>query len=114
MIFYDSCIAHKLEGPLSRDALQNLKFYKYSSVDRSPISNYILRHYVWISSTLGSHTHQAIVERLCEIIAIMVGTKSSDITRISMYLGQYWSGRYIRAGPRWACMESEMSLVISD
>lgn len=33
------------DGPLSVDALQNLRLYKYSSVDKSPISYYILRHY---------------------------------------------------------------------
>ena len=31
---------------LSEDALKHFKTYKYSSVDKSPISNYILRHYV--------------------------------------------------------------------
>ena len=32
--------------PLSEDALKHFKTYKYSSVDKSPISYYILRHYV--------------------------------------------------------------------
>lgn len=31
--------------PLSKEALEHLKSYKYSSVDKSLISNYILRHY---------------------------------------------------------------------
>jgi len=31
---------------LSEDALVHLKSYKYSSVDKSYISNYILKHYV--------------------------------------------------------------------
>lgn len=31
---------------VSEDALVHLKSYKYSSVDKSPISYYILRHYV--------------------------------------------------------------------
>lgn len=35
-----------LEGPLSEDALANLKLYKYSSVDKSFTSRYILKHYV--------------------------------------------------------------------
>jgi len=34
------------QGPLSRDALAHLREYKYSSVDKSYISNYILKHYV--------------------------------------------------------------------
>jgi hypothetical protein len=35
-----------LEGPLSEDALANLKLYKYSSVDKSFTSRYVLKHYV--------------------------------------------------------------------
>lgn len=31
---------------MSEDALVHLKSYKYSSVDKSFISNYILKHYV--------------------------------------------------------------------
>jgi ethanolaminephosphotransferase len=31
---------------VSEDALQHLKSYKYSSVDKSYISRYILKHYV--------------------------------------------------------------------
>jgi hypothetical protein len=31
---------------LSDEALAHLKDYKYSSVDKSPISRYILKHYV--------------------------------------------------------------------
>lgn len=31
---------------LSDDALKHFKTYKYSSVDKSPVSKYILRHYV--------------------------------------------------------------------
>lgn len=42
------------QDSLSDDALMPLKSYKYSSVDKSWISNYILRHYVWISFKLHS------------------------------------------------------------
>lgn len=35
-------------GSLSESGLQHFKTYKYSSVDKSPISYYILRHYVCI------------------------------------------------------------------
>ena len=31
---------------ISEEALVHLKSYKYSSVDKSPVSNYILKHYV--------------------------------------------------------------------
>ncbi|WPH01044.1 sn-1,2-diacylglycerol cholinephosphotransferase-like protein [Acrodontium crateriforme] len=32
-------------GSLSEDGLKHFKTYKYSSVDKSPVSNYILKHY---------------------------------------------------------------------
>jgi len=43
---------------LSQEALSNLKFYKYQSVDKSYISRYILKHYVrtkpsYVSYALG-------------------------------------------------------------
>ena len=38
--------ATKSGGSLSESGLQHFKTYKYSSVDKSPISYYILRHYV--------------------------------------------------------------------
>jgi len=31
---------------ISDDALKHFKTYKYSSVDKSPLSNYVLKHYV--------------------------------------------------------------------
>lgn len=31
---------------LSEEALAHLKTYKYSSVDKSPVSKYIMKHYV--------------------------------------------------------------------
>ncbi|KAJ3266319.1 hypothetical protein HK104_006133 [Borealophlyctis nickersoniae] len=34
------------------EQLQGLKFYKYSSIDKSPLSNYILRHYWEFATTL--------------------------------------------------------------
>lgn len=39
-------IPTETQDSLSDDALLPLKSYKYSSVDKSFISNYILRHYV--------------------------------------------------------------------
>lgn len=33
-------------GSLSEGGLKHFKTYKYSSVDLSPVSNYILKHYV--------------------------------------------------------------------
>lgn len=38
--------ATETQDSLSDDALLPLKSYKYSAVDKSPISNYILKHYV--------------------------------------------------------------------
>lgn len=42
-----------LEGPLSEDALANLKLYKYSSVDKSFTSRYVLKHYVCLPFVLS-------------------------------------------------------------
>lgn len=54
-LFFSSCatkpsklrrigtLAHQ---SVSDEALSHLKSYKYSSVDQSPLSNYVLRHYV--------------------------------------------------------------------
>lgn len=39
-------ITAETQDSLSDDALLPLKSYKYSSVDKSYISNYILKHYV--------------------------------------------------------------------
>lgn len=39
-------LEYDAEGPLSRDALAHLRGYKYSSIDKSYISRYILKHYV--------------------------------------------------------------------
>ena len=36
----------KAGGPLSEEALVHLREYKYSSVDKSFLSNYVLRYYV--------------------------------------------------------------------
>lgn len=47
----DVRLTHELSGfaatgSLSEDGLKHFKTYKYSSVDKSPVSHYILRHYV--------------------------------------------------------------------
>lgn len=41
-----SGVGKAVTGSLSDDALKHFKTYKYASVDKSPISNYILKHYV--------------------------------------------------------------------
>lgn len=40
------CVEAAKHECVSEDALQHLKSYKYSSVDKSYISRYILKHYV--------------------------------------------------------------------
>jgi hypothetical protein len=44
---------------VSEDALQHLRTYKYSSVDKSFISRYILKHYVR-TFLLSTHAQSAI------------------------------------------------------
>lgn len=45
-LYRDSPAYQPKVDPLSEEALIHLKSYKYSSVDKSWISHYILRHYV--------------------------------------------------------------------
>lgn len=55
-LYRDSPAYRPKVDPLSEEALVHLKSYKYSSVDKSLISHYILRHYVLIRC-LPSYTH---------------------------------------------------------
>lgn len=72
---------------VSDEALVHLKSYKYSSVDKSLISNYILKHYVcWLNNGLGGLEHllrlHKIVEWMCEAPAVMASTKYGDAARV--------------------------------
>lgn len=63
---------------LSEDALKHFKTYKYSSVDKSPVSNYILKHYVRfemlnIEYILVFTADFMLVERLRRVSPTMAG-----------------------------------------
>jgi hypothetical protein len=45
----NGCLGMAASECLSDEALAHLKTYKYSSVDKSPISKYIMKHYVRFS-----------------------------------------------------------------
>ena len=61
---------------ISPDALQHFKTYKYSSVDKSPLSYYVLRHYVCLPSLsrFQAQTRRLMrtqVECLCRVASTM-------------------------------------------
>lgn len=53
------------QDSLSDEALLPLKTYKYSSVDKSYISNYILRHYVRVPCPVRAPDDQTRLTRPC-------------------------------------------------
>lgn len=86
---------------VSEEALAHLKTYKYSSVDKSLISHYILRHYVrdyQLFCSRGFALIQIIVEWLCRTSSIMAGSKHGHIAWIRVhsdkchYPGDIYSG----------------------
>lgn len=51
LLMLSDCLGTAAAECVSEEALVHLKSYKYSSVDKSLISHYILRHYVRLPST---------------------------------------------------------------
>jgi hypothetical protein len=89
---------------ISDDALIHLKSYKYSSVDKSPISHYILRPYVCSmprasapppprgepeSASLLTDRF-TIVECVRRTIATMAGAEHGDADWFLFYSREYW------------------------
>lgn len=73
---------------VSEEALVHLKSYKYSSVDKSLISNYILKHYVrlwkfWRQGIMLSN--RVTVERICEIAAVMARAEHGDAAGLLLH-----------------------------
>ena len=81
---------------VSEDALVHLKSYKYSSVDKSLISHYILRHYVrraHLPIRLMSFQLSRTVECFCGTAAAMARPKHGHSLRILFHPDQcYMSG----------------------
>jgi hypothetical protein len=85
---------------VSEDALQHLKTYKYSSVDKSYISRYILKHYVRF---LRTHTTAIsltviIVEWLRGASTALDRAESRHIIRLLLHTGKCRVARTIRTG----------------
>ena len=73
---------------VSEDALIHLKSYKYSSVDKSLISKYILRHYMRTSPKFpssGRWLNQASVEWFRQITSIMARSKYGYPSRVLLH-----------------------------
>ena len=92
---------------VSEDALIHLKSYKYSSVDKSLISKYILKHYVRepfhsISREIANST--STVERLCRTLAIMARSKYGDPPRVLLHPRQRPVIGDIYPRPCWTSM----------
>jgi hypothetical protein len=85
---------------VSEDALVHLKSYKYSSVDKSFISNYILKHYVCRTTfkPLGIFTEKNIVECICGITAIMACAKYGHFIGIFLHSFKCYMFGDIHAG----------------
>ena len=101
---------------VSEDALVHLKSYKYSSVDKSLISKYILKHYVREPFHIISReiTNSAsTVERLRRTLAIMARSKYGDPPRILLHPWQRHNIGNIYPRPCWTSMCSFLSRVKS-
>ena len=76
---------------VSDDALKHFRTYKYSSVDKSTISQHVLRHYVrppckstmYKSGSILTKVH--LVEFLRRVPPIMAGTKHGDSSWILLH-----------------------------
>lgn len=78
-------------GPLSEEGLKCLKTYKYSSVDKSLISHYLLRHYVLLPRALCSLADPLIfleVECICRGLAPVAGSQHGDTPRLLLHFDQ--------------------------
>lgn len=84
---------------VSEDALQHLKTYKYSSVDKSFISRYILKHYVRLfCPTAASYPDVSVVEWLCGATAPVDCTESRHIIRLLLHTRECCFARTVCAG----------------
>ena len=72
---------------MSEEALVHLKSYKYSSVDKSLISNYILKHYVCHTTPTdtGELAKNDIVEWIRRTSAIMARAKYGHIVGVLLH-----------------------------
>lgn len=81
-------VAHEC---VSEDALVHLKTYKYSSVDKSLISRYILRHYVCEDpSPLFKQLTDRAVGGLRRTPAAMARTKHGHPLGVLLHISECW------------------------
>ncbi|KAJ8613696.1 hypothetical protein MRB53_036838 [Persea americana] len=88
---------------VSDEALIHLKSYKYSSVDKSYISRYILKHYVRPPAKQGRlRLTASTVEWLRRTSPTMAGSKHGHIARLLLHTGKRRPAVHFRPGPSWA------------
>lgn len=78
----------------------HLKSYKYSSVDKSLISNYILKHYVRSLERWGlrEYAENIIVEWICPLTAVMACAKHGYFVGILLHPFERHMSRNLDAG----------------
>jgi hypothetical protein len=100
-LYRDSPAYRPKVDPLSEEALIHLKSYKYSSVDKSWISYYILRHYV--RSSNFSFRYPCLyfsVELLRRTPATVAGPELGDPARLWLHPDQCAVPLHLHPGPR--------------
>ena len=83
-------IEHASHDCVSDEALSHLKSYKYSSVDRSLLSHYLLNPYVRRSQVKdwNERADKNQVECFREALANMARTEHGDSARVLFHCGQ--------------------------
>lgn len=79
-------------GALSPEGLQNLRYYKYSSIDKSPLSNYVLKHYVSQGTLHGRQRLMAAVEWFRQAATALVGSKFGHVAGVLLHPDQRCTG----------------------
>lgn len=99
------------QDSLSDNVLVHLKSYKYSSVDKSLISRYILKHYVpfnpppvpyFVAVVIADEVIDTQVECIRGATAIMAGSKHGHPTGLCFCRRECGVYRTLHAGSSWA------------
>lgn len=93
---------------ISEDALIHLKSYKYSSVDKSLISNYILKHYVGfppiVLRKLAFANAIFVVEWLRKAFAFVACAEHGNATWVLLHIDKCDIVGDLYSGPSRTCM----------
>ena len=86
---------------VSEEALVHLKSYKYSSVDKSLISKYILQHYVRKLHACEEPNSSLLVERVRQPLAVMASTEHGNPSGFLLYPSKCDMLGDFHARPSW-------------